>query len=246
MKYGIISDIHGNIYALEVALKVLEEAGVEKVLNLGDMIGYGANPTEVIAKLRDKEDHITIAGNHDRQVSGEKDPRMRKTAARALEWTQDNVSPNNARWLQSLPQGKMLDEHPIVIVHGSLCERDTYILTGAEIKRNLEVMINEFKDYKVCLFGHTHVPLLVSRKTLVTDLKETKTFQLDPNDQYLINPGSVGQPRDRCPLSAFGILDTEKWTMTFVRKEYDIPAAQKAIIDAGLPDKFSSRLAEGT
>ena len=246
MRYGLITDIHGNLHALNVAIQHLESLGYDQLLCFGDLVGYGARPGDVVTKLRQREDLICIAGNHDRQVVGEKDPRMRKTAVEALEWTQDNISPNNARWLQSLSQGKIFDDDPIVIVHGSLVERDAYILNGAEIKRNLEAMVSDFPEQKICLFGHTHVPLLVSPKTLVTDIKETKTFQLDPNDVYLINPGSVGQPRDKCPLAAYGLLDTEKWTMTFIRKPYDIEAAQAEILEAGLPEKFATRLSTGS
>ena len=244
MKYGVIADIHANYPALKVALDHLNATGCEKILCLGDLVGYGANPFECIQSVRDKVNIIAIAGNHDRQVIGDKDPRMRKTAARVLEWTQDNISPNNARYLKGLPQGQTIDNH-IIMVHGSLVERDAYILTAAEVKRNLECMLRDFEGMKVCFFGHSHVPMLIGTKAVITDLKETKSFQLDRNDVYLVNPGSVGQPRDKCPLAAFGLFDADNWTMTFFRKPYDVKAAQRAIIEAGLPEKFARRLAVG-
>jgi len=243
-KYGIISDMHANYGALKVALEYLNMAGVEKLLCLGDLVGYGAEPFECIQAVRDKPNIYTIAGNHDRQVIGEKDPRMRKTATQVLAWTADNISPSNARYLKQLPQGMTVDDI-FVMVHGSLIERDAYILSPQEISKNLQCMINDFPGFKICFFGHTHIPMLVGTKAVITDLRETKSFQLDKNDIYLINPGSVGQPRDRCPLASFGIFDTEHWTMTYVRRPYDIRQAQRAIIDNGLPEKFARRLAVG-
>ncbi len=244
MKYGVIADIHANYPALKVALEYLNQVGVDKILFLGDLVGYGANPYECIQALKNNMNVIAIAGNHDRQVSGEKDPRMRKTAAHALEWTLDNITPSNARYLKSLPQGQTVDGN-IIMVHGSLVERDAYILTAAEVKRNLECLLSDFQGIKVCFFGHSHVPMLIGTKAVITDLKETKTFQLDVNDVYLVNPGSVGQPRDKCPLSSFGVFDSDNWTMSFVRRPYDIKATQRAIIEAALPEKFARRLAVG-
>jgi predicted phosphodiesterase len=243
-KYGIISDIHANYAALQAALDYLNMAGVEKILCLGDLVGYGAQPFECIQAVRDKPNIYCIAGNHDRQVIGEKDPRMRRTAGKVLEWTADNISPANARYLKQLPHGMTINE-TFIMVHGSLIERDAYILTPQEISRNFQVMRGEFPGLRVCFFGHTHLPMLIGTKSTITDLRETKSFQLDRNDLYLVNSGSVGQPRDRCPLACFGVFDTEKWTMTFVRRPYDIRAAQHAIEENGLPEKFARRLAVG-
>lgn len=244
MRYGIISDIHANYQAMKVALEYLQAVGVDKLLCLGDLVGYGAEPFECIQAIRDKADVCCIAGNHDRQVIGVKDPRMRKTAAKVLEWTADNISPANARYLKQLPQAMTVDD-VFIMAHGSLEERDAYILTPQEINRNLQAMINDFPGMKICFFGHTHVPMLIGTKAVITDLRETKSFQLDRNDIYLINPGSVGQPRDKCPLASFCLFDADNWTVSFIRKPYDIRAAQRAIIDNGLPEKFARRLAVG-
>jgi predicted phosphodiesterase len=236
-KYGIISDIHANYTAMKVALDYLAMAGVDKILCLGDLVGYGAEPFECINAVKDKPNIFTIAGNHDRQVIGDKDVRMRKTAAKVLEWTADNISPANARFLKQMPQGMTIDD-TFIMVHGSLVERDAYILNAQEISKNLSCMINDFPTMKVCFFGHTHIPMLINTKQVITDLRETKTFQLDPKDIYLINPGSVGQPRDKCPLAAFGIFNAENWQMQFIRKPYDIELAQRLIGENGLPEKY--------
>jgi predicted phosphodiesterase len=136
-------------------------------------------------------------------------------------------------------------EKDFILVHGSLVERDAYLLTPPEITKNLQAMSTDFPAAKICFFGHTHVPMLIGTKQTIIDLQETKMFKLDPNERYMINPGSVGQPRDKCPLSAFGIFDTQNWTMTFIRKPYDFRRAQQLIIDNGLPEKFARRLALG-
>jgi predicted phosphodiesterase len=237
-RYGIIADIHANYIAMKVALDYLQAAGVEKILCLGDLVGYGAQPLECIEAVKGKSDIFTIQGNHDRHVSGEKDRRMRKTAAKVLEWTAANISLSNARFLKQLPEGMTIDD-AFIMVHGSLVERDAYILSAQEISRNLNCMINDFPRQRVCFFGHTHIPMLIGTKAVITDLRETKTFQLDRNDIYLINPGSVGQPRDKCPLAAFGIFDAENWKMTFVRKPYDFDLFQKLISEHNLPKTFT-------
>ena len=244
MLYGLIGDIHANAQAFEEALKHLKAAGVDKILNVGDLVGYGADPSEVIAMAREQVHMVTIAGNHDRQVAGSIDPRMRLTATKALEWTRDNISPANLRYLSSLPEGQVVDDE-FVMVHGSLVERDAYILTAGEVKRNLECMLREFAHLKVCVFGHTHVPMLISTRGVVADLRQTKSFQLEPGEVYMVNTGSVGQPRDRCPLASFAVFDGEKRTLTFVRKSYDVAAAQRSIVQAGLPEKFARRLSAG-
>ena len=244
MLYGLIGDIHANAQAFEVALKHLEASGVDKILNVGDLVGYGASPSEVISMARAEMHMVTIAGNHDRQVTGQVDPRMRLTATKALEWTRDNLSPANVRFLAALPEGQVID-NKFIMVHGSLVERDAYILTAGEVKRNLECMLREFGHLKVCVFGHTHVPMLISTRGVVADLHKTKSFKLEPGEAYMINPGSVGQPRDRCPLAAFAIFDDESLSVTFIRKPYEIADAQRTIVQAGLPEKFARRLSAG-
>ncbi len=236
-KYGIIADIHANYTAMKVALEHLQMAGVDKILCLGDLVGYGAEPFECIEAVKNKVNIFTIQGNHDRQVIGEKDPRMRKAAAKVLKWTAENISPSNARFLKQLPEGMTIDG-TFIMVHGSLVDRDAYILSAQEINKNLNCLINDFPDQRVCFFGHTHIPMLIGTKAVISDLRETRSFQLDRNDRYLINPGSVGQPRDKCPLACFGIFNAENWQMTFIRKPYDIHLSQKLIIDKGLPSTF--------
>ncbi len=244
MLYGLIGDVHANLQAFEVALKHLKAAGADKILNVGDLVGYGASPAECVNAAREQVHMTTIAGNHDRQVAGSIDPRMRLTATKALEWTRDNISPASLRFLSTLPEGQVVDEK-LIMVHGSLVERDAYILTAGEVKRNLECMLRDFKQFRICIFGHTHVPMLISTRGVVADLRQTKSFQLEKSEIYMINPGSVGQPRDRCPLASFALFDDESYTVTYVRKPYDVASAQRVIVQAGLPEKFARRLSAG-
>lgn len=246
MRYGLIADVHANFRALRTALTHLRAARIDKLLFMGDLVGYGAEPGECVDLLRglDPDFVYTISGNHDRQLVGDKDPNMRRTAARALEWTRSVLSEEQIEYLQKLPKGQTVEEI-FIMVHGSLASRDAYILSTKEVVENRKIMLEEYKEMRVCFFAHTHVPLLVGMDSVVKDLKETKAFELDPEEVYLVNPGSVGQPRDKCPLSAFGVFDTSSWTMTFFRERYDIEGAKGAIRAAGLPEKFARRLEIG-
>ena len=250
MRYGLIADVHSNYRALHVALTHLRDARVERLLFMGDLVGYGAEPAECVDVLRslDADGINAISGNHDRQLLGDADPNMRRTAVRALEWTRSVLTEEQIGYLQKLPQGQTVDE-AFIMVHGSLASRDAYILSNKEVEENrkllLDMSVGEFKGLRVCFFAHTHIPMLVGTDSVVKDLKETKAFQLDQGSVYLINPGSVGQPRDRCPLAAFGIFDASNWTMTFFREPYDVTGAKAGIIEAGLPEKFARRLEVG-
>jgi predicted phosphodiesterase len=244
LRYGLMGDIHANIRAFRVALENLQAAGVDKIIFLGDLVGYGPDPAACVDLLAVQPNVLPIAGNHDRQVLGEKNPNMRRTAARALEWTRQQLAPNQLKILQSFPEGRSVEED-FIVVHGSLVSRDAYIHTMQEIETNRKCMAEDFAELRVCFFAHTHLPTMISKKSVLMDIKETKAFKLNPDDVYLINPGSVGQPRDKCPLSAFGIFNTDNWTMTFFRVPYDVEGTRDAITAAGLPEKFARRLELG-
>lgn len=244
MRYGIIADVHANLRAFEACLSVLDRAGFEKLLFLGDLVGYGAEPAECIKLLRSRPNVTAIIGNHDRMVLSDPDETMRRTAAMAIKWTQDQLHSGHMRYLTSLPQGQVVDD-TFLLVHGSLTARDTYVMNLAEIEANRRAMREDFKDTKVCFFGHTHVPMIIGETTIVRDIKKNMTFRLDPKSIYLINPGAVGQPRDACPLGSCGVFDSSEWAMMFFRVPYDVQGAGRAILAAGLPRKFARRLEVG-
>ena len=244
MKYGIISDIHGNLPAYEAVLQNLLDLRVDKILCLGDIVGYGASPKEIVQDVFSRDYVVPIGGNHDRQVLGDEDPHMRRTAVMALRWTRDQLPIQYAQQLIHLPQGLIVDDL-LVMVHGSLVERDAYILNSVEVQRNLSAMQTQFPAIRLCLFGHTHIPMLIGTQSIISDLKRTRSFQLNKKDTYLINPGAVGQPRDRCPLASFAVLDAEKYILTFYRIPYDVERAQELIRLNGLPERFATRLSAG-
>ncbi|MGH7146234.1 MAG: metallophosphoesterase family protein [Planctomycetota bacterium] len=234
-RIGILADIHSNLAALDVALHFFDRVGVDGIFQLGDLVGYAGKPRsaldrirgqprEVIERIQAREDVISIQGNHDRALTGEIDPSMRKAAREVLAWTREQLSAEQVEFLRTLPEGRSVDDQ-FLLVHGSILERDAYILSATEVKRNLAWIVERQPGPRICFFGHTHIPMLIGTKHIFTDLKETKTFQLDRDDVYLLNPGSVGQPRDKCPLAAFGVFDVQQWTMTFVREPYEPSAA---------------------
>lgn len=247
MRYGVLADVHGNLRAFRTAVATLQQAGMEKLLFLGDLVGYCAEPGECIDLIRSLAASMpvaAIAGNHDRNVLGEPDPNMRTTAKRTIKWTQDVLQPHHLDYLRSLPQGQVVDG-TILMVHGSLVTRDAYILSTREVEANRKCMAEEFPGLRICFFAHTHVPMLIGSQVLMKDLKESRAFKLDPADTFLVNPGSVGQPRDRSAQAAFGLYDSEARSMFFYRRPYDVAGARAAIIAAGLPEKFARRLELG-
>lgn len=211
-KYGIIADIHANYPALRGVLNYLNAEGVDKILCLGDLVGYGDEPFKCIDALRNTPNVVAIAGDYDRIVVGNSDPRLHGKAKKTLEWTAEHISPEHAAYLRGLPDRMTVDD-TIIMVHASLIEDDAYILTPGEVGRNLKALVTQYPTFRFCFFGHTHLPVLIGTKSVVTDLADGKHLQLDADDTYLINPGSVGDSR----RAGFAILDTLKRTITFMR-----------------------------
>ncbi len=244
-RYGIISDIHSNAEALDVALTTLEAEGVDKILCLGDIVGYGADPSVCIERIRALEEKAcVICGNHDRQMYEPRDENMRETAAIAIEWTKAQVSDDQRNWLYQLPTNLVVNDE-VMICHGSIFDPDAYILSLEEVLENFEVMEREYKGIDMCFFGHTHLPMVISTDGAVVDIPETSSYHVEKNIKYLVNPGSVGQARDRTPLSSFSIYDSDELVISFFRRRYDIEATQEKIRKAGLPDDFADRLSVG-
>lgn len=244
MRYAVIGDVHGNIRALEAVLEALSAASFDSLLFLGDLVGYGAEPNECVELLRSQENLVAIAGNHDRQVTGPKDVRMRPEAALALDWTREQLSQDNLNYLTNLPLVEFADDN-IVLVHGSVKSPDAYIMRREDFDEARVDFQKIFSGRQILFFGHTHLPVLAGGQSIVSRMQAARAFKLDSTDIYLINPGSVGQPRDRCPMASCGLFDSEKWTMSFLRIPYDNEGASEAILKAGLPEKFATRLSQG-
>ena len=242
MRYAILSDIHGNLEAFEAVLKDLTGTDIQKLIFLGDIVGYGPNPDECITLLREKFD-VMIAGNHDWAVAGKTDINTFNSVARhALEWTIDHLSPDDKNFLAELPLKK--EEEGLTFVHASPLNPEdwTYIFSGHEALRNLRA----FK-YDLCFVGHSHIPSVFVLNEF-DELFFSKNFSeiiLEGKIRFLINVGSVGQPRDGSSLASYGILDMKERVFYLRRVRYSFETTQKKILSAGLPFILAERLARG-
>jgi len=232
MKYLVVSDIHSNLEAMQAVLKYAKKIGYDQILCAGDVVGYNANPNEVIDILRN-EDTICIRGNHDREVVGGAWPEdFGGPAAEAVVWTQANIGPDHLAWLAALPVGP-LDLDGFRLVHGSHRDEDEYLF-GAEDLEGPELE----NAPRMTFFGHTHHPIAFSGST---HTQTTGTVELRKKS-WMINPGSVGQPRDGDSRTSFVIWDASKGTARFYRIPYDFKLTQKKILEAGLPAVLAIRL----
>ncbi len=243
MRYGIIADIHANVEALDATLKFLENEKVDKILCLGDMVGYNADPVACVRIVREKCSAV-IQGNHERMVLGASLFGVRKETLDATEWTRNQLSPEDLKYLESLPEETRVG-NGILLVHGSPRDKDEYILSTDVIRDNVTILRAKHPDVKVCFFGHSHYPMVIGPPDVHTRFHETRTVPLDKGRIYLINPGSIGQPRDACPLSSFAIFDEDSWSVTIHRLPYDVAATQKKILGAGIDRKLAARLEVG-
>jgi len=242
-KFAVISDLHANLEALQTVLAEIEQQGIEDIVCLGDIVGYGADPAACVKIIRERE-IICIQGNHDRQMAGEIEEGTRDYAIEALMWTREQLSDEDIQYLLGLPESLPL-AGSFLFCHGSPRDRDEYIVHIGGMKANLQFLRESHPEVLVCFFGHTHLPSIIGGDLAVQDLTETETFRLDRTATYLINPGGVGQPRDKCPKASFVIFDREAWTITFNRLEYDVESARRKIMDADLPRKLAERLVFG-
>lgn len=240
MKYGVLGDIHGNLSALDVALAVFREERVECVVSVGDVVGYGAAPRECIDRLR-RLDAVVVKGNHDAACTGELDIRYFNNYARdAVRWTQSVLSEEELAWLRELPLVAQL-EH-CSVAHGTYHRPELYdyIQSTTDADPSLDEMI-----LPVCFVGHTHVPVTLLRlkdDPLRTAYTVDTHIDLAETSKALVNVGSVGQPRDDDPRTAFAIYDSRAECVTIRRAVYDIDAEARRIRSAGLPSVLADRL----
>jgi predicted phosphodiesterase len=245
VRYLIVSDIHGNWEGLQA---VLEHASgkYDRVLCCGDLIGYGADPNQVTAWARAHAAAV-VRGNHDKASVGLDDLEWFNPVARAAAiWTQRELTPENADYIRNLPKGPVpLDGFQVV--HGSPLDEDEYMLGAADASQ-----VFCYLETPLTFFGHTHVQggfiwnharIETIPKTPARD--ERFTLELDPDCTYLINPGSVGQPRDGDPRAGYVLYNAEERFLIYYRLEYDVATAQDKIRRAGLPPILADRLAAG-
>jgi predicted phosphodiesterase len=240
---GVITDLHANFEALKVTLNWLHEHGVKQIICLGDIIGYNANPVEVTYLTWNRVE-FALKGNHERYVLGEEAKGVADEKLEVIDWTREQLSSQYREWLGTLPDYHLY-EGTFLLAHGSPRDPDEYIYKKDVVKGSLVHMEQYYKSVPICFFGHSHLPMLISRGRLETRFNETRTIDLERGSTYLINPGSVGQPRDGVAKAAFGVLDLKRWRFTWVRLDYDHHTTGQRIREAGLDAGMATRLARG-
>lgn len=246
MRYLILSDIHANLEAFEAVLAAAQPMGYDRVLVLGDLVGYGADPNAVIEKVRELDPHALIRGNHDKVGSGLESPEgFNAIAKSAIRWTYDALTPDNRNWLAALPAGPVIVDDLIEICHGTPFDEDAYVFDDLDALRSLHT-----SERQLCLFGHTHVQVgyaLSGDQFTLTTMDDARPLNvaLAEGSKHLINPGSVGQPRDGDPRAGFALVDADRRQVLIYRTPYDIEQARTRIIEEGLPEILAQRLALG-
>lgn len=246
MRYLILSDMHANWDAFAAVLRRARRKRFDAVLVLGDLVGYGGAPNQVVEAVRDLGPRLfRVRGNHDKVVAGiDNGANFNQTALTAAQWTTGRLTPANLRYVRDLPQGPLHVEEGVAICHGSPLDEDTYVFSDVDAYE-----IFAHYTVPVVFFGHTHIPSLFSlegRRLGVTALRgDGGTIRLHPDGRYLINPGSIGQPRDRDPRASYMTYDSKRRVVRWYRIPYPIAEAQKRIRKAGLPNNLADRLAVG-
>src|SRR6266852_2395950 len=239
MKYAVIADIHANLEALEV---VLEDARSQKCTHyccVGDVVGYNANPKECLDIIRDTG-MPCVKGNHDEYGSADDTLEgFHPHAAEAVHWTRKQLPEADRQWLRELKYVRLVTS--FTLVHATLDgpQRWGYVFDKLAAAASFT-----YQNTAVCFFGHTHVPVAFIRDNMVRGGTYSK-FKVEPGKKYFVNVGAIGQPRDNNPKAAYVVYDMDEATIELRRLDYDIPGAQKKILDAGLPPRLAERLAFG-
>ena len=247
MRYLILSDIHANWEALQAIRAHSRRKRIDRVVFLGDAVGYGASPNQVVSWLRSLGETLyAVRGNHDRVCTGlDSADYFNRFARQAADWTLEHLEDRNLEFLKSFPKGPQDITDWAALCHGSSVDEDAYVFSAYDAQLAFAGL-----EHHVIFFGHTHVPSLFmlrndnGQQTLKVQLLTGRRLVLDlePECRYLINPGSVGQPRDRDPRAAYAILDGDQRRIYFYRVAYRSSVARRKIVAAGLPPVLGDRL----
>ena len=246
MRTLLVSDIHANLPALQAVLRAVRRKRISRLISLGDVVGYGASPNQVLALLRrQRRTKVFLRGNHDRVATGNSDPDdFNNAAKKAILWSREKLSREALGTLRDFTTGPFELEDGTLLCHGSPDDEDEYLLNEMQAVRIFSTHPN-----RLIFFGHTHLPSVFaihpSGKVTGELVDGGTTLNLDPAVRYLINPGSVGQPRDRDSRAAFAIWDSARGTVRFLRTAYDVSESIHAICEAGLPEILGRRLKTG-
>ena len=245
MRYLVLSDIHSNREALTAVLRHVRRKRFDRTIVLGDLVGYGADPNPTVEMVRSLKRAVIIRGNHDKVCSGlESGEMFNRIALISAKWTQKKLVPRHRKWLARLPQGPVHVDARFSMAHGTPLDEDAYIFGEIEA-----LNMFRFLEFPICFFGHSHFPVVfcLDSESLTTYVPNEAHFRirLRKEAQYLINPGSIGQPRDGDKRASFGVFDSDRMTMTIHRVNYQYQRTQKKILAAGLPSALAERLALG-
>ncbi len=243
MSVAVLGDIHSNLAALEAVLWQLDELRIQRILFAGDLVGYNASPAECI-HLFQQRNGVGISGNHDRYATGQEMRDVRESTVEAVEYTRRAIADADLEFLRQLPDQRLVDER-YMVVHGSILDRDQYMLSAEVINNNLKAMHSGYAGIDICFFGHSHFPAVIGNGKVDMKFPATRTVKLDPLKQYMINPGSVGQPRDGVALTSFAIFDPKAYAVTIIRVPYDVQDSHDRVIKAGLGRNLAERLLAG-
>ncbi len=246
MRYLVVSDMHGNAEALCSVLRAVRRKRFDYSLVLGDLVGYGAEPNQVIELLSDLPGKtVVIRGNHDKVVAGIEDGSgFNDAALHAARWTAAALTVRTMRALRALPIGPLRVTDGLAICHGSPRDEDMYLFSEYDAQIAFQGWATP-----ITFFGHTHLPsLFIQHSAGVRGLLlggRNGRIRIQSGFRYLLNPGSIGQPRDRNPLAAYMTYDDDKKIVRWYRVPYAIARAQRRIVKAGLPESLANRLAYG-
>jgi predicted phosphodiesterase len=241
VRYALISDIHGNVQALDAVLGAVDSLEVDDIVCLGDVVGYNADPEECVKRIRERG-IPTILGNHDSVAAGLEEPLGFNPAARkAALWTRDHLSAESLAWLRCLPESFTFSH--FMAVHSAPCDPFwTYLIEWEDVVSHLSYLTD--LSVGLCFFGHTHSPGIFSTEGSQA-LAAGVPISVNSGLTYLINPGSVGQPRDKDPRASFGVLDTDKHEFLLHRAPYPVRETAEHIVSVGLPGILADRLFKG-
>ena len=240
MTHAILSDIHGNLEALESVLADVKERGITSMVCLGDFVGYGASPNDCIERLRPLIEHAVV-GNHDLAACGKLQLRyFNAHAAIAAQWTDATLTPENRKYLEELPYEVRWRE--TLLVHASPAEPEgwRYVLSASDAQAEMDAY-----QEVVCFIGHSHYPGSFDRLDGQVKYHRGPEVRIQDGHRYLVNVGAVGQPRDGDPRAAYVVYDDQARVIRHVRVEYDVALAMRRILDAGLPRSLAERLQWG-
>ena len=233
MRYALLSDVHGNLHALEAVIEALTVEHVDAVLCAGDLVGYGPAPNECVRLLASLP-AVGVAGNHDLMALGLlSDERCSSTVRATQRWTRGVLDTTTRKHLSALPRQVILPD--VVLAHGSLEDPTEYVSTPAQAVAQLTKAEQVAPGTRLLVLGHTHRPWAFSAPEGTTLEGTTGVVHLNPNTSYLLNPGSVGQSRDRSPLARFAVLDLERRHAEFRAVEWDLRGCRRELRRQGLP-----------